>query len=191
MTTIYQTGTEITTHISYHKRSVGGEADNKITQCFALWWHKLKISIYFTSTHFSFKPRAQIINSSGVLCATESPQKVKRLICTLPKTSSSMHSEQSKPALLVMAVPTPNNAPNPTSRAPSAPLWAKQNFGTKISYPSLETGSGHKQLPLQHTETQAMIVKRLLGIYVPGFYCPTKPHTLAPKPTRITLENNW
>lgn len=110
MTTIYQTGTEITTHISYHKHSVGEEADNKTTQCFSVWWHKMKISIYF-----SFKPRVQIINSSVVLSATESPQKVKRLICTLLKMSSSVHSKQSKPTLLVMAVPTPNKVLSPTS----------------------------------------------------------------------------
>lgn len=70
----------------------------------------MKISIYF-----SFKPRVQIINSSVVLSATESPQKVKRLICTLLKMSSSVHSKQSKPTLLVMAVPTPNKVLSPTS----------------------------------------------------------------------------
>lgn len=75
MTPIYQTGTEITTHISYHKCSVGGEADNNIMQCFALWWHNLKISIYFTNSQFSLQAGEQIINSSVILCATESPQK--------------------------------------------------------------------------------------------------------------------
>lgn len=160
---------------------MGGEAANKIMQCFALRWHKLKISIYFTNTQFSFQPGEQIINSHRPLCPWVTtkrgwsvPYYKHTALCTLSKASRHRWLWQCP-----LLTSTPKHSL-------SAPLWAKQKPGPKLLTPLWRQNLAINCFSSTTQKAHSMVMKRMLRTCVPGWWCPTKPYAPVLKSTKIS-----